>query len=85
MILNSRKRHQLRQQQRQGKTIVASVRKGMIDGGIDEQTANTQLGHFIALGSTKGSWWADIGFMRRLKAQMRRQVSSNKAEEYLDE
>lgn len=70
MILNSRKRRQIRQQQRAGQETVREIGREILGLGIDQQIAGEQLTRFLALGSTKGSWWADVGFMRHLKGQM---------------
>lgn len=74
MILNSRKRRQIRQAQRDGQRTIASLHSNLVSGGESEQAASEQMTKFVALGSAKSSWWADVGFMRYAKAQLKRQM-----------
>lgn len=74
MILNSRKRRQIRQTQREGQYAIASLHNKLASDGTGQQEANAQLAKFVALGSAHGAGWADVGFMRRVKAQLRKQA-----------
>ena len=74
MILNSRKRRQIHQAQREGQRTIASMHSGLVSGGESEQAASEQMTKFVALGSAQGSWWADVGFMRYAKAQIKKQM-----------
>lgn len=74
MILNSRKRRQILQAQRDGQREIASLRNGLVEGGESEQAANEQMSRFVALGSSRSNFWADVGFMRYAKAQLKKKM-----------
>lgn len=74
MILNSRKRRQIRQAQREGQHVIASLRSKLASDGTGQQEANEQLAKFVALGSANGAGWADVGFMPPVKAQLKKQA-----------